>query len=42
MLQLQPVLKHPSQGLGPTMSVEKWQMSKDKMERMYEYAERVQ
>ncbi|CAD8122147.1 unnamed protein product [Paramecium sonneborni] len=41
LLKLQPILKNPGQGLGPTLSIEKWQKQKDKMDRMLEFAEHV-
>ncbi|CAD8124506.1 unnamed protein product [Paramecium sonneborni] len=41
LLKLQPILKNPGQGLGPTLSIEKWQQQKDKMDRMLEFAEHV-
>ncbi|CAD8210200.1 unnamed protein product [Paramecium octaurelia] len=41
LLKLQPILKNPAQGLGPTLSIEKWQQQKDKMDRMLEFAEHV-
>ncbi|CAD8175291.1 unnamed protein product [Paramecium pentaurelia] len=41
LLKLQPILKNPGQGLGPTLSIEKWEQSKDKMDRMLEFAEHV-
>ncbi|CAK64927.1 unnamed protein product (macronuclear) [Paramecium tetraurelia] len=41
LLKLQPILKNPAQGLGPTLSIEKWQQQKGKMDRMLEFAEHV-
>ncbi|CAD8085779.1 unnamed protein product [Paramecium sonneborni] len=41
LLKLQPILKNIGQGLGPTLSLEKWEESKDKMDRMFEFAEHV-
>ncbi|KAM3136054.1 hypothetical protein pb186bvf_011859 [Paramecium bursaria] len=40
-LQLQPVLKNGGYGLGPTLSIEKWTETRDKMSKMYEFAEKV-
>ncbi|CAK61263.1 unnamed protein product (macronuclear) [Paramecium tetraurelia] len=41
LLKLQPILRNPGQGLGPTLSIEKWQQQKEKMDRMLEFAEHV-